>query len=146
MSVTVMSSGYHHSEMSCHYDITWFVGPLDSGICYFHNTWCPPCDLIIFILRILLFCELDGEFCYHEAFEAQKRVVTRCRGQHRQHSEPGSTLTSQVQYRAIAIGLWRIISAMQHTSEHNTLQCRNLFKYAAMLHVYNTMLAATVAL
>ena len=28
--------------------------------------------------------------------------------------------TSQVQYRALAIGLWRIISAMQHTSEHNT--------------------------
>ena len=77
--------------------------------------------------------------------------------QHRQHSEPGqtlrqagnkpeSTLTSQVQYRALPIGLWRIISAMQHTSEHKYMQCRNLFKYAAMLHVHNTMLAATIAL
>ena len=48
---------------------------------------------------------------YHKALEAQESVVTRCRGQHRQHSEPGqtlrqagnkpeSTLTSQVQYRA----------------------------------------------
>ena len=78
--------------------------------------------------------------------------VTRCRGQHRQHSEPGqtlgqagnkpeeSTLTSQVQYRALATGLWRIISAMQHTSEHNTsveIRC---------MCIANTMLAATIAL
>jgi len=58
----------------------------------------------------------------------KKKVVTRCRGQ---HSEPGqtlrqagnnpeSTLTSQVQYRALAIGLLRIISANYATSEHNT--------------------------
>ena len=26
------------------------------------------------------------------------------------------------------------------------MQCRNSFKYAAMLHVHNTMLAATIAL
>ena len=66
------------------------------------------------------------EFSYHEAFEAQERVVTRCRGQHRQHSEPGqtlrqagnkpeSTLTSQVQYRALAIarGSPRRVSACE---------------------------------
>ena len=35
----------------------------------------PPHDLIIFFQ--LMFCELDGEFCYHEAFETQKRVFTR---------------------------------------------------------------------
>jgi len=56
-----------------------------------------PRDLT-FILRILQFCGLDRElfisheFSYHKAFEAQKRIVTRCRGQHRQHSEPGQTL------------------------------------------------------
>ena len=119
MSVTVMSSGYHHPVMHVTMTSRGLLGLWTAGFVTF-TTPVPPTWLIIFILRILLFCELDGEFCYHEAFEAQKRVVTRCRGQHRQHSEPGSTLTSQVQYRALAIGLWRIISAMQHTSEHNT--------------------------
>ena len=49
-------------------------------------------------------------------------------------SKPESTFTSQAQYRALAIGFWRIISACnERTSEHNTCY-RSLFIYAPKLY------------
>ena len=93
-----------------------------------HNTWCPPRDLIHIHTQTyelnVEFCHHEfchHEFCYHEAFEAQIKSFHKIRGQHRQHAVPGqtlrqvgnkpeSTLTSQPQYRALAIVLWRIVS------------------------------------
>ena len=56
----------------------WDLTSLIIGICYFHNAWCPPRDLIFmlnYITRTLELRELDGG--YHEAFETQKSVFTR---------------------------------------------------------------------
>ena len=38
-----------------------------------------------FSTRTLELCEFNDEFCYHEAFEIQKKCVHKIRGQHGQH-------------------------------------------------------------
>ena len=88
--------------------------------------------------------ELHARNAFANPGSSPKKSIPKISGQHGQYAEPGqilrqsgskpeSTFTSQAQYRALPRGLWRIISAMQHTSEHN-MQCINLFIYAPMLH------------
>ena len=82
-------------------------------------------------------------------FWGSKKSLPKISRQHRQHAEPGQTLrqsgnkpestfTSQAQYRALAIGFWRIISAMLHTSEYNICSVETCFYMLLYcMHVHN---------
>ena len=105
-----------------------------------------------FILRLSV-VELDGEFCchefcYHEAFEAHKRVFTRLEdntdNMQSQDKHWGRLGIRHKPGPVQSACLWKIMLAIQHTSEHITCSietCLNML--LCCMHVHKTMLAAT---
>ena len=91
-------------------------------------------------------------------FWRSKKSLPKISGQHRQNVKPGQTLRQSgsnpestftikpgpVQSACYSRGLWRIISAMQHTSEHNTCSVETcLYTLLCCMNVHNRMLSAT---
>ena len=85
------------------------------GICYFHNTWCPPCDLTHIHAQNLVLRTWRRVLLSQDVEDNTDNIQS----QDKHWGRLG--ISQKVLSQALAIGLWRIyISAMQHTSEHNT--------------------------